>query len=98
MPQNITPLEALKAIMNLIGDKDLPDNGKLNGAAICDLARSAINAADNTSEVSIKISKTPKAFACESAGDVNRQAYCVTDKDVRSWVRYITDQMLLLLK
>lgn len=35
-------LEALKALVELIGDEDLPDNGELSGAAICDLARSAV--------------------------------------------------------
>jgi len=35
-------LEALKAIVELIGDEDLPDNGELSGAAVCDLVRSAV--------------------------------------------------------
>ena len=35
-------LEALKALVELIGEEDLPDNGELSGAAICDLARSAV--------------------------------------------------------
>jgi len=26
----------------LVGDEDLPDNGELSGAAICDLVRSAL--------------------------------------------------------
>jgi len=34
--------EALSGLIQLIGDGDLPDNGELSGAAICDLARSAI--------------------------------------------------------
>ncbi|MFC2001226.1 hypothetical protein ACFLUZ_01830 [Chloroflexota bacterium] len=34
--------EALSGLVQLIGDEDLPDNGELSGAAICDLARSAI--------------------------------------------------------
>ena len=34
-------LQALKALTDLIGDEDLPDNGELSGAAICDLVRSA---------------------------------------------------------
>ena len=38
-------LEALKAVIALIGDEDLPDNGELSGAAISDMARSAIAAA-----------------------------------------------------
>ena len=39
--------EALKAIVELIGDEDLPDNGELSGAAVCDMARSAIDVAVN---------------------------------------------------
>ena len=35
-------LEALKGIIALIGDEDLPDNGELSGAAVCDMARSVI--------------------------------------------------------
>jgi hypothetical protein len=35
-------LEALKAVVGLIGDEDLPDNGELSGAAVCDMVRSAI--------------------------------------------------------
>jgi hypothetical protein len=38
-------LEALKAVAELIGDEDLPDNGELSGAAICDLARDAVSLA-----------------------------------------------------
>ena len=38
-------LEALQAVIALIGDEDLPDNGELSGAAISDMARSAIAAA-----------------------------------------------------
>lgn len=34
--------EALSALVQLIGEEDLPDNGELSGAAICDLARSAL--------------------------------------------------------
>lgn len=34
--------EALKALVALIGDEDLQDNGELSGAAICDMARQAI--------------------------------------------------------
>jgi hypothetical protein len=37
--------EALKALVDLIGDEDLPDNGELSGAAICDMARLAIEMA-----------------------------------------------------
>jgi len=35
-------LEALSGIVQLIGEEDLPDNGELSGAAICDLASSAL--------------------------------------------------------
>jgi hypothetical protein len=34
--------EALSSLVQLIGGEDLPDNGELSGAAICDLARSAV--------------------------------------------------------
>jgi hypothetical protein len=34
--------EALSGLVELIGEEDLPDNGELSGAAICDLARSAV--------------------------------------------------------
>jgi hypothetical protein len=36
-------LEALKAVVGLIGDEDLPDNGELSGAAVCDMVRAAIS-------------------------------------------------------
>lgn len=39
--------EALKGMVDLIGDEDLPDNGELSGAAICDLARYAVAKAEN---------------------------------------------------
>jgi len=38
-------LEALKAMVVLIGDDDLPDNGELSGAAICDMVRAAVSQA-----------------------------------------------------
>ena len=38
-------LEALQALGELIGDEDLPDNGELSGAAICDMGRAAIELA-----------------------------------------------------
>lgn len=41
-------LEALSALVQLIGEDDLPDNGELSGAAICDLARSALAIAMGT--------------------------------------------------
>lgn len=37
--------EALSGLVQLIGEEDLPDNGELSGAAICDLARAALNVA-----------------------------------------------------
>ncbi len=40
--------EALSALVQLIGEEDLPDNGELSGAAICDLARSALAIARGT--------------------------------------------------
>jgi len=43
-------LEALSALVQLIGEDDLPDNGELSGAAICDLARSALAIATGTEE------------------------------------------------
>ena len=41
-------LEALKAMAELIGDKDLPDNGELSGAAICDMLRTAVGLASSS--------------------------------------------------
>jgi len=38
-------VSALKSVSELIGDEDLPDNGELSGAAICDMVRSAIELA-----------------------------------------------------
>ncbi len=35
-------LEALKGVVELMGDEDLPDNGEFSGAAVCDMARTAI--------------------------------------------------------
>ncbi|MFC1926217.1 hypothetical protein ACFLWV_00500 [Chloroflexota bacterium] len=40
-------LEALKSVLMLIGDEDLPDNGELSGAAICDMARVAVELTEN---------------------------------------------------
>lgn len=34
--------EALRGMVDLIGEEDLPDNGELSGAAVCDLARYAV--------------------------------------------------------
>lgn len=39
--------EALKGIVELIGEDDLEDNGELSGAAICDMARAAVELAAN---------------------------------------------------
>lgn len=36
---------ALKGLVALIGDEDLEDNGELSGAAICDMARAAVELA-----------------------------------------------------
>ena len=41
-------LEALKAVVELIGNEDLPDNGELSGAAVCDMARSAVAVANES--------------------------------------------------
>ena len=38
-------LEALKSMVELLGDEDIPDNGELSGAAICDMARAAVEMA-----------------------------------------------------
>ena len=38
--------EALQALLALIGNEDLPDNGELSGASICDFARSALAQAE----------------------------------------------------
>ena len=35
-------MEALKGVVELIGDEDLPDNGEFSGAAISDMLRSSI--------------------------------------------------------
>ncbi len=43
--------EALKGIVELIGDEDLEDNGELSGAAICDMARAAVKLVTSISEV-----------------------------------------------
>ena len=38
-------LKALNSMVDLLGDEDMPDNGELSGAAISDMARSAIEMA-----------------------------------------------------
>lgn len=38
-------LEALKSMVELLGDEDMPDNGELSGAAVCDMARAAVTQA-----------------------------------------------------
>lgn len=100
MPQEgkLSPLEALKAIMNLIGDKDLPDNGELSGAAVCDMARAAIAAAEITLEETIKISRPQRGFVCEASGIVMNQTFCATQDDVTAWLRFLTTQIVLHLK
>lgn len=40
-------LEALKAVVELIGDDDLPDNGELSGEAVCDMLRAAVELASS---------------------------------------------------
>jgi hypothetical protein len=40
-------LTALKSMVDLLGDEDLPDNGELSGAAISDMARTALEMAYN---------------------------------------------------
>jgi len=42
MASSLLMFEALSSLVQLIGEEDLPDNGELSGAAICDLARSAV--------------------------------------------------------
>ena len=42
--------KALKAVTELIGGEDLPDNGELSGAAICDMARAAVSLATSCAE------------------------------------------------
>lgn len=43
-------LTALEALLELIGDEDLPDNGELSGGAICDMARTAVALATGNRE------------------------------------------------
>ena len=38
-------LQALQAVIDILGDEDLPDNGELSGAAISDMVRSAVEIA-----------------------------------------------------
>lgn len=38
-------MEALKGVVELIGDEDLSDNGELSGAAVSDMVRSAVHIA-----------------------------------------------------
>lgn len=35
-------MEALKGVVELMGDEDLPDNGEFSGAAVSDMVRSAV--------------------------------------------------------
>ena len=46
---------ALKSVVDLIGDDDLPDNGELSGAAICDFARSVVEAYGAGDEQTLRI-------------------------------------------
>lgn len=46
---------ALKSLVDLIGDDDLPDNGELSGAAICDFARSVVDAYERGDEGTLRI-------------------------------------------
>lgn len=39
--------DALKSVVELLGDEDIPDNGELSGAAISDLARAAVEIIGN---------------------------------------------------
>ena len=39
-------LEALKGVVELIGDEDLSDNGEYSGAAVCDMVRVAVELAN----------------------------------------------------
>lgn len=47
--------QALKSLVDLIGEDDLPDNGELSGAAICDLARSVVDAYAAGDEATLRI-------------------------------------------
>jgi len=38
-------LEALKGVVELMGDEDLPDNGEFSGEAVSDMVRNAIELA-----------------------------------------------------
>jgi hypothetical protein len=46
---------ALRSLVDLIGDDDLPDNGELSGAAICDFARSVADAYETGNEHVLRI-------------------------------------------
>lgn len=46
---------ALKSLVNLIGDDDLPDNGELSGAAVCDFARSVTDAYERGDEATLRV-------------------------------------------
>jgi hypothetical protein len=52
-------LEALKAVVNLMGDEDLPDNGEFSGAAISDLVRSTVELALTFHHLSNNIKHKP---------------------------------------
>ncbi len=46
---------ALKSLVDLIGDDDLPDNGELSGAATCDFARSVADAYATGDEQTLRV-------------------------------------------
>lgn len=47
--------QALKSLVDLIGNDDLPDNGELSGAATCDFARSIADAYAAGDEETLRI-------------------------------------------
>lgn len=60
-------IEALRAVRDLIGDTDLPDNGELSGAAISDLVRATVSELDgklsDSTPVAVKDKETAQAVA-----------------------------------
>ena len=42
-PLWLLPISHKMKRSDLIGDEDIPDNGELSGAAICDMVRSAVD-------------------------------------------------------
>ncbi len=41
-PMRFDLLEAAQAVLAIVGDEDLPDNGELSGAAVIDMLRAAV--------------------------------------------------------